>query len=242
MAEVFLAVSGSPSGFGKLLVLKVLRPDLPEAERAQFLRMFEDEGRLAMRLSHPNIVQSYEVGSEDGQSFIAMEYLEGQPLSSLQERGWKSVPGISLEMQLYVLCQVLEGLEYAHGLTSYDGRQLNIVHRDVSPQNVFVTYAGYTKLVDFGIAKTLESNSKTAAGVVKGKVPYMSPEQVRGGSIDQRADLFSVGVMLWEAVARRSGFATRCRTCTSIWSASSRAPCRSSRRTVTRMPPPCATS
>ncbi len=191
MAEVFLAVSGSPSGFGKLLVLKVLRPDLPEAERAQFLRMFEDEGRLAMRLSHPNIVQSYEVGSEDGQSFIAMEYLEGQPLSSLQERGWKSVPGISLEMQLYVLCQVLEGLEYAHGLTSYDGRQLNIVHRDVSPQNVFVTYAGYTKLVDFGIAKTLESNSKTAAGVVKGKVPYMSPEQVRGGSIDHRADLLS---------------------------------------------------
>jgi serine/threonine-protein kinase len=110
---------------------------------------------------------------------------------------------LSLEMQLHVLCQVLEGLEYAHGLRDYDGRALDIVHRDVSPQNVFVTYAGHTKLVDFGIAKTLESHSQTAAGVVKGKIPYLSPEQVKGGPVDQRADLFSVGVMLWESIARR---------------------------------------
>jgi len=103
-----------------------------------------------------------------------------------------------------VLCQVLEGLEYAHGLTDYAGQRLDIVHRDVSPQNVFVTYSGHTKLVDFGIAKTLDSNSKTAAGVVKGKVRYMAPEQVRCGRVDHRADLFSVGVMLWEAIARRS--------------------------------------
>jgi hypothetical protein len=154
-------------------------------------------------LSHPNIVQAHEVGAEDTFSFIAMEYLEGQALSAVQERGWRSVPGVSLEMQLHVLCQVLEGLEYAHGLTDYSGQRLDIVHRDVSPQNVFVTYSGHTKLVDFGIAKTLDSNSKTAAGVVKGKVRYMAPEQVRCGRVDHRADLFSVGVMLWEAIARR---------------------------------------
>lgn len=203
MAEVFLALTGSPRGFNKLQVLKVLRSDLPERERADFVRMFQDEGRLAARLSHPNIVQSHEVGSEEGHEFIAMEYLEGQPLSNVQERAWlEREPGFPLEMQLHVLCLVLEGLDYAHNLTDYGGRELNIVHRDVSPQNVFITYSGHVKLVDFGIAKTLES-SKTRAGVVKGKVPYMSPEQVLGGAIDRRADLFSVGVMLWEAIACR---------------------------------------
>jgi serine/threonine-protein kinase len=203
MAEVFLAVMGNPAGFNKLQVLKVLRSDLPEQERADFARMFQDEARLAARLSHPNIVQSHEVGSEEGHDFIAMEFLEGQPLSHLQERAWAGEgPDFTLEMQLQVLCCVLEALDYAHALRDYDGRQLHIVHRDVSPQNIFVTYAGHTKLVDFGIAKTLESN-KTRAGVVKGKVPYMSPEQVLGGAIDHRADLFSIGVILWEAVARR---------------------------------------
>ncbi|HYP76428.1 MAG TPA: serine/threonine-protein kinase [Polyangiaceae bacterium] len=201
MAEVFLALTGSPKGFNKLQVLKVLRSDLPERERADFVRMFQDEGRLAARLSHPNIVQSHEVGSEEGHEFIAMEYLEGQPLSNVQERAWlEKPPSFPLEMQLHVLCLVLEGLDYAHNLTDYGDRRLNIVHRDVSPQNVFITYSGHVKLVDFGIAKTLES-SKTRAGVVKGKVPYMSPEQVLGGGIDRRADLFSVGVMLWEAIA-----------------------------------------
>jgi eukaryotic-like serine/threonine-protein kinase len=201
MAEVFLAITGNPRGFNKLQVLKVLRPDLPERERADFVRMFQDEGRLAARLSHPNIVQSHEVGSEEGHEFIAMEYLEGQPLSNVQERAWRGEqPDFPLEMQLHVLCLVLEGLDYAHNLTDYGERKLNIVHRDVSPQNVFITYSGHVKLVDFGIAKTLES-SKTRAGVVKGKVPYMSPEQVLGGAIDRRADLFSVGVMLWEAIA-----------------------------------------
>jgi serine/threonine protein kinase len=203
MAEVFLAVTGNPAGFNKLQVLKVLRSDLPEQERADFARMFHDEARLAARLSHPNIVQSHEVGSEEGHDFIAMEFLEGQPLSHLQERTWAGDgPEFTLEMQLQVLCCVLEALEYAHGLRDYDGRQLHIVHRDVSPQNIFVTYAGHAKLVDFGIAKTLESN-KTRAGVVKGKVPYMSPEQVLGGAIDHRADLFSLGVILWETIARR---------------------------------------
>jgi serine/threonine-protein kinase len=202
MAEVYLAVAGGPRGFSKLQVLKILKPDLSDKERADFMAMFQDEGRLAARLNHPNIVQSHEVGSHEAYDFIAMEYLEGQPLSRIQERAWATGEQLPLEMQLYVFMQMLEGLEYAHRLTDYDGTPLNIVHRDVSPQNVFVTYSGHTKLVDFGIAKTLDS-SKTRAGVVKGKVPYMSPEQVVAGHIDQRADLFSVGVMLWEAIARQ---------------------------------------
>ena len=200
MAEVFLAV---PNGFNKLQVLKLIRPDLSEEERHDFAQMFRDEARLAARLNHPNIVQSHEVGSEEGNDFIAMEYLDGQPFSRILERGWGGDPRFSLEMQLFVLCQVLEGLEYAHNLADYDGTPLHIVHRDVSPQNIFVTYSGHTKLVDFGIAKTLES-CKTRAGVVKGKVPYMSPEQVLNRAVDFRADLFSVGVILWECIASRS--------------------------------------
>src|SRR4051812_6413688 len=141
MAEVFLAVTGNPRGFNKLQVLKVLRTDLPEQERADFVRMFRDEGRLAARLNHPNIVQSHEVGSDEGHEFIAMEYLEGQPLSNVQGRAWSlGEEAFPLELQLHVFCLVLEGLDYAHTLTDYDGRRLNIVHRDVSPQNVFITY------------------------------------------------------------------------------------------------------
>jgi len=201
MAEVYLAIAEGHRGFNKLQVLKVLRSDFGGQERIDFLNMFKDEARLAARLNHPNIVQSHETGSEDGLEYIAMEYLDGQPLNRIEQRAWSTERNFPIEMRLFVLCQVLDGLEYAHRLADYDGTPLNIVHRDVSPQNVFVTYAGPTKLVDFGIAKTLESY-KTRAGVVKGKVPYMAPEQALAGPIDHRTDLFSVGVMLWEAVAR----------------------------------------
>src|SRR5687768_15373108 len=202
MAEVYLAVLKGSAGFNKLQVLKVLRCDQQELERAELVRMFQDEARLAARLNHPNIVQSYEVGSENGHDFIAMEYLDGQPLNQVRQRDFAKSGDFPLEMQLFVLCQVLEALEYAHTLADYDGRPLHIVHRDVSPQNVFVTFAGQTKLVDFGIAKTLDS-CQTRVGVVKGKVHYMAPEQIAGQKVDHRADLFSVGVMLWEAIARR---------------------------------------
>lgn len=201
MAEVYLVLSERPGGFNKLQVLKLMRSDLSDQERPEFLQMFQDEARLAARLNHPNIVQSFEVGAEDGQPYIVMEFLEGQPLHRVQQR--RNVgAGFSMDMELLVLCQVLEGLEYAHHVTDYEGKLLHMVHRDVSPQNVFVTYSGQSKLVDFGVAKTLES-SKTRAGVVKGKVAYMPPEQVKTGPIDHRADLFSVGVLLWEAVARQ---------------------------------------
>ncbi|MCB9588620.1 MAG: serine/threonine protein kinase [Polyangiaceae bacterium] len=206
MADVYLSVSSGPGGFNKLQVLKVLRPHL--TEQPEFLQMFQDEGRLAARLNHPNIVQTNEIGAEGQRFFIAMEYLDGQPLHRVKARARESAAGFPLEMELFVLCQVLEGLEYAHGLKDYDGTPLNIVHRDVTPQNVFVTYAGQTKLVDFGIAKTLES-TETQSGVLKGKVAYMAPEQALRDGLDHRADLFSVGVMLWEAVANRRMYNTR---------------------------------
>jgi serine/threonine-protein kinase len=202
MAEVYLVLNEKPGGFNKLQVLKIMRSDFTELERPEFLQMFRDEAKLAARLNHPNIVQSFEVDTDAGQPFIAMEFLEGQPLHRVQQRSRHLGGGFSLEMELFVLCQVLEGLEYAHTLRDYAGNPLHIVHRDVSPQNVFITYSGQTKLVDFGVAKTLES-SKTRAGVVKGKVAYMPPEQVSSGPIDHRADLFSVGVLLWEAIAKQ---------------------------------------
>ena len=200
MADVYLVSSERPGGFSKLQVLKLMRSDLSEQELPDFLRMFEDEARLAARLNHPNIVQSFEVGAEEGQPYIVMEFLEGQSLNRIQQRARHLHGGFPTEMEIFVLCQVLEGLEYAHHLTDYAGNLLHIVHRDVSPQNIFLSYTGQTKLLDFGVAKTLESN-KTRAGVVKGKVAYMPPEQVASGPIDQRADLFSVGVLLWEAIA-----------------------------------------
>lgn len=199
MAEAYLGVRGS---FEKLYVLKVLRDDVDEAHKADLVSMFQDEARLAARLNHHHIVQSHDMGCEDGRHFIVMDYLEGQPLSVLQDRWTDDSDCFPLPMRLFVIGQLLDGLDYAHNLVDYDGRHLHIVHRDVSPQNIFVTYDGSTKLLDFGIAKT-ERSQKTRAGVVKGKIPYMAPEQVRAAELDLRADLFSVGVVLWECIANR---------------------------------------
>ncbi len=197
MARVYLALAQKTGGFTKLLVLKVLRTEL-DAD-GDFLSMFMQEARLAARLNHPNVVQTYEVGEDAQRHFIAMEYLEGQALSSVLTRvGRQNFP---LDVHLRILCDALEGLHYAHELADYDGTPLHIVHRDVSPQNVFVTYTGQSKILDFGIAKVAGS-TRTVTGVLKGKVGYMAPEQATGKP-DRRADLFAIGVMLWEAIAKR---------------------------------------
>ena len=195
MANVFLALSKKQFGFAKLVVLKLMREDLG----AEFVQMFMHEARLAARLNHPNVVQTYEVGMLEGQPFIAMEYLEGQALSRvLQQLGRENVP---LEIQIRIFCDTLEGLHYAHELTEFDGTPLGIIHRDVSPQNVFVTYSGQAKIVDFGIAKS-KGSERTASGILKGKTGYMAPEQI-SGIADRRTDVFAVGVMLWEAIAKK---------------------------------------
>jgi serine/threonine protein kinase len=201
MADVFLALSRGPMGFNKLVVVKRLRSSL--SDDRSFRNMFLDEARLAARLNHPNVVHTHEVGEADGVYFIAMEYLEGQSLNKiireLSKRGGKLPP----VMCARIVSDALAGLHYAHELKDFDGTALEIIHRDVSPHNVFVTYDGSVKMVDFGIAKAALSSVETEVGVLKGKVAYMSPEQAAGEAIDARADVFAMGIVLWELLAQK---------------------------------------
>jgi serine/threonine protein kinase len=199
MARVYLAVLRGPADFNKLGVIKQIRPEL--AWDKEFIRMFLDEARLAARLNHSNVVQTYQVVKDQGSYNLAMEYLEGQPLSEILEP--KTRKGILLEEYLWILSQVLAGLQYAHTLTDYDGKPLGIVHRDVCPANVFVTYNGDVKLLDFGIAKASGALSATREGMFKGRLGYCAPEQLQGLTPDARIDIFAVGVMLWEVLAGR---------------------------------------
>lgn len=195
MATVYLAVTSGPGGVNKLVVLKALLPELAVEPGA--LTMFLDEARLAAQLNHANIVQTYEVGTEGDRHVIVMEYLEGQALSSILRRAQANGQPLPVGMHLRIISAVLEGLQYAHELFAYDGSPLTLVHRDVSPQNVFVTYDGQVKVLDFGIAKASSSSTNTATGVVKGKIAYMAPEQMVAEGVDRRADVYSVGCMLW---------------------------------------------
>jgi eukaryotic-like serine/threonine-protein kinase len=197
MAEVMLTAMHA-SGVTKLAVLKCLLPDL--AEDPDFVEMFLDEARLCARLNHPNVVQTYEVLRDGDRLALAMEYLDGQPLTSVLRRLGGE---LDVATRLLIITSVLAGLEYAHNLTDFDGTPLGVVHRDVTPQNVFVTYDGHVKLVDFGIAKTMSAGHRTRPGSVRGKLAYLAPEALRGRDVDRRADLFSVGVMLWEILAGR---------------------------------------
>ena len=208
MADVFLAVQAGPagSGFHKLSVIKRLRQNL--VEEPEFVEMLIEEARIAARLNHPNVVQTNEVGQVGQQYFIAMEYLDGQPLHRIQHRAAQRVKDgkpspIGRGQQMIIVMDALAGLQHAHDLADYDGSPLQIVHRDVTPQNIFVTYEGQVKVVDFGIAKAAGRASETRQGVVKGKVRYMAPEQALGQTVDRRADVFSMGIMLWEVVTGR---------------------------------------
>lgn len=202
MGVVYLAVSTGPGGFSKLLVVKELRAEL--ANDPAFREMFLEEARLAARLSHPNVVQTYEVAEENERHFLVMDYLDGVAYASVA-RGKDSLP---LAKHVRILAETLRGLEHAHSLLHVDGTRAGIVHRDMTPQNVFVTYDGQIKVVDFGIAKSMDSQVETQAGVLKGKPGYMAPEQVIGRA-EARSDVFSVGVMLWEAIAQKRMWAGR---------------------------------
>jgi len=202
MADVYLAVYANADAgrFQKLLVLKLLKPDL--SADPEFVAMFLDEARLAARLNHPNVVQTIEVGENGGRHFLAMEYLEGQPLNRvMQVLG--AHPAFDLSARLTIFLRALAGLDYAHELTDYDGSPLGVVHRDVSPGNILVGYGGQIKLMDFGIAKANDSSSETRVGMFKGKTAYMAPEQARAGLVDRRADIYSAGVVLWELLVGR---------------------------------------
>lgn len=196
MASVFLALFPNGDGTNRKIVLKQLQPEL--ATDDNFRAMFEDEARIATRLHHDNVVETYDIYSDPDLCVLVMEFLDGQTLSRIRQRARK-VGGFPLSLHLRILTEVLAALHYVHELTDHSGKALGVVHRDVTPSNVFVTYDGHAKLVDFGIAKATNRMVATQMGVLKGKLAYMSPEAVRGEPVDRRSDVFSVGVMLWEA-------------------------------------------
>ncbi len=205
MAEVFLAAIRGPAGFTKLCVLKRLHPHLEEEE--SLVGMFLDEARLAARLNHPNVVQTYEVGDVQGLHFLTMEYLEGQSLSRVLRHARRLNQPIPLAVGVRLFIDMLDGLHYAHTLRDFDGTPLSVVHRDISPGNIFVTYEGQVKVLDFGIAKAGTQLMETRAGQVKGKFAYIAPEQASPDvKADHRADLWSLGVVMWEAFAGKRLF------------------------------------
>jgi serine/threonine-protein kinase len=211
MADVFLAIQRSVGGFEKLVVVKRILRSL-EHDYA-YVDMLLHEARVAATLSHPNIVQVFDVVSVDGEYFIAMEHVHGEDLRTVvRQMKSRHLPEFPLEHALSVVLGVCAGLAYAHEKRDLDGRALHIVHRDVSPQNVVVTFSGGVKLVDFGIAKSDVSGAEETTdndsdiGRLKGKIPYMSPEQARGEGVDWRSDIFSAGVMLFELTTGRRLF------------------------------------
>jgi serine/threonine-protein kinase len=200
MGIVHLAATHGPGGCRKLLVVKELRPEL--SADPSYVSMFLDEARLAARLSHPNIAQTLEVVSDGNRPYMVMEFLDGRSFHRVVRR-FRGLDNLTVGGQLRVIAESLLGLHHAHELQDFDGRPLGVVHRDVSPLNVLVTFDGQAKLLDFGIAKSVQSTLQTQAGVLKGRIAYMAPEQAWGQKVDRRADVYSAGVMLWEAAAGR---------------------------------------
>jgi serine/threonine protein kinase len=198
MAEVFVAKAFGVEGFERLLAIKKILPTM--GEDAEFISMFVDEARIAVQLSHANIVQVLELGKHDENLYIAMEYISGRDVRQLLERFRKRQQPMPFPQASLIVAEVCEALDYAHRKRDASGRPLGIVHRDVSPQNVLVSFEGEVKLIDFGIAKAESRLQKTQAGILKGKFSYMSPEQVKGLPVDGRSDIFAAGILLWELV------------------------------------------
>ncbi|MCU0673225.1 MAG: protein kinase [Myxococcota bacterium] len=205
--EAFLALTSGSSDFRKLVVLKLLHPELEES--LEVVDQFLDEARLAARLSHPNIVPTLEVGRHESQHYIAMAYLEGMPLGRVLSMLSRRDERVSPEIAARIAVELLDALAYAHALRDFDGTPLEIVHRDVSPPNVFVCWDGSVKLLDFGIARAASRRASTDSGLIKGKFGYIAPEQASGEGTDRRADLWSVGVVLWEMLTGRRLFPAR---------------------------------
>ncbi len=196
MAEVFKAKAYGVEGFEKLVAIKRILPNIAEDE--EFITMFIDEAKIAVQLNHANIAQIFDLGKIEDTYFIALEYVYGKDLRAIFERLRKRGEIMPIPAACYIITQVCEGLDYAHRKKDSMGRDLNIVHRDVSPQNILVAYEGDVKVIDFGIAKAANKASKTQAGILKGKFGYMSPEQVRGLPLDRRSDIFSLGIIFYE--------------------------------------------
>jgi serine/threonine-protein kinase len=204
MAEVFRAESAGLEGFKKIVAIKRVLPHL--SEKKQFIGMFLDEARLSASLSHSNCVQVFDIGVGDNTYFIVMEYVDGADLKTIIEHQKQQNTRLPIEASCFVCLKICEGLSYAHEMVDSKGRKLNIVHRDVSPPNVLITRFGEVKVVDFGLAKANSQLERSEPGIIKGKFSYLSPEAAHGEEVDARADVFAVGVMLWELLAGRRLF------------------------------------
>src|SRR5256885_1954471 len=204
MAEVFKAKIVSGHGFEKMLVIKRILPHL--AADKTFVAMFIDEAKLTAQLVHPKIVQVTDFGEVDRQYFIALEYVDGFDALALLRSSAQRQVRLPVPICMFIAMEVLDALDYAHNAKDAEGRLMRIVHRDISPSNVFISRRGDVKLGDFGIAHAQERESKTQAGTLKGKYGYMSPEQVTGGALDARSDVFAVGIVLAEMMMGRRLF------------------------------------
>jgi eukaryotic-like serine/threonine-protein kinase len=202
MGQVWVGRIHGARGFNKLVAVKTLLA-MPESEE-RFESMLLEEARLAALIHHPNVVQTLELGEHEGSLYLVMEWVDGEPLGFVMQQA-EARGGVPLAIGVNLIGQTLLGLHAAHELTDDKGAALGVVHRDVSPFNVLVTYAGVAKLVDFGIAKAM-NQSVTHSGEIKGKISYMAPEQVRCAGVDRRADIFSLGIVLYLITTRRHPF------------------------------------
>lgn len=200
MAEIFLARANDDDR-NELLVVKRLLPHV--SQHSDLVQLFLDEARVSATLEHPNVVRVFNVGAVGEQYFLSMEYLRGMPLTRMCQRLWKEKRTLPLNLALYVIRSVAKALDYAHSRRNASGEALGIVHRDVSPHNIYITTDGVVKLIDFGVARAANALHQTKTGALVGKVGYMSPEQCRSQEIDSRSDLFSLGVVLYELTVGR---------------------------------------
>lgn len=198
MAEVFRAESEGLEGFSKQVAIKRVLPHL--SEKTKFIAMFLDEARLSAQLSHSNVVQVFDIGRGDNTFFIVMEFVDGVNLKAIAESFATSGQRMPIQVAAYITTEICKGLEYAHGLQNSAGEPLGIVHRDISPPNILITKFGEVKIVDFGLAKASSQLERSEPGIIKGKFAYLSPEAAEGKEVDARADIFAVGIILWEAL------------------------------------------
>jgi len=205
MADVFRGRIQGPGGFERVFVVKRILPHL--SDDPAFIKMFVDEAKLSARLNHPNIVQIFELGAVEGEYFISMEHIAGHDLAETTRAIWKKAGPPRVDMVAYVGREICRALAYAHSLTDERGQLVGMIHRDVSPSNVMLSYEGAVKLLDFGIAKALgDTQDQTNSGTLKGKYAYMAPEQTEGESVDHRIDIFAAGIVLHEVLTGRRLF------------------------------------
>lgn len=204
MAEVFLGTATSVEGFKKKVAIKRVLPHL--AQNKQFIKMFLDEARLGARLNHANIVTVFDIGAAESTYFIVMEYVDGANLKTILETLRKNGQQLTPKEALFIIMECCRGLSYAHELADDDDVPLNLVHRDISPPNILITKRGEIKVTDFGLAKATTQLEKTDPGVVKGKFSYLSPEAASAKQVDAKADIFALGIILWEMLAGKRLF------------------------------------